>query len=218
MDLQQACPAECPVLFHRMMNPWVSGTDYDAATGATERLKAEDWTRLRLDQILTEAATYSGRIVVGSLFPGFEDWAKGFGQGLDRDVPRSEDLVQGQIDRFLTDGITAVQCGTWNDYPEGSQWEPTLQLPDDSEDAQELRWLTEGLARLYSESVVTAETTALKQSWLDYVGQTCADVDIEGAGSRPIAATVSAALTSAHHRSPVASRRKDTRTPTGAHT
>ena len=161
--------------------PWVGPSDWDSSTGATMRDRAEDWTRLRHDQVITEAASFTGRVVMGSLFPGFEDWARGFGQGLDRDIPRAEELVQGQVDRFLTDGITALQVGTWNDWPEGSQWEPRrvtsgslttkdgADPPSDiSAEGDELRWLTEQVARLYSETVTAAETDALVALWAAY--------------------------------------------------
>ena len=170
--------------------PWVGPNDWASATGATERLRAADWTRLRHDQVLTEAAAAGAdRVVVGSLVMGFEDWAKGFGQGLDRDIPRSEELVQGQIDRFLVDGISAIQCVTWNDYNEGSVWEPTvartqgLDIPRDADACDEIGWLTEGLGRLYIETVNSTETDALKQVWLDYQGRSCPAFDSTGTGN-----------------------------------
>lgn len=171
--------------------PWAGTEDWEVSVGNTMRARASDWTRRRHDQIITQAAAAGfDKVTVGSLFPGFEDFARGFGQGKDRDIPRDSELVGGQIDRFVVDGLFAVQCGTWNDYPEGTVWEPRLVSsgslttvsvtdPPSNTDAvgDELRWLTEGLAELYGETVDPDQTDALVAIWTAY-GQPrgCADL------------------------------------------
>jgi len=162
--------ATTPLAWADGIHPWSGNNEWALAVGGTTRAKSADWTAKRHDPWIAQLPSYPGRVVMGSVFPGFEDWAKGFGQDLDRDIPRSEDLVLGQFDYFgSAPGLTGYLAQTWNDFPEGSNWEPHVSTA-----AAELEWLTEGFASLFGESLVAAETAALRAMWTGYgVSRAC---------------------------------------------
>jgi hypothetical protein len=112
--------------------PWIETSAWDASTGATVYDRARDWTHRRMDSIVNRAGTYPGRVVWGGIAPGFDDYTRNWGAcDRDRVVPRDDRLIDGQFDvideyRAAGHAITGMMLETWDDWTEGSVFEPEV--------------------------------------------------------------------------------------------
>lgn len=146
------------------MYSWLNLAGYTDQTTGTVREKASEWVQDSMAPINVKIDTgsFPGRISLGNLSPGFWDWVKGWGNGdQTRYIPRGTATVLGQFDGYEVldgeghrpDGMVAV---TWNDYAEGSCWEPTT-----SDNGELLGLLTEQLAAWEGDTADESETEAL---------------------------------------------------------
>lgn len=147
--------------------PWISRDDYEAAAGSTVEAKAENWAQDALTEIAANVAdtgTYPGRIALANFTPGFWDYAKGFGSGEDRYIPRGSALISGQFTGYgeLAARPDGIVCVTWNDYAEGTVIEPTTE-----DNAETIGLLTEAIGAYVGDSVSADDTAALKAIWQD---------------------------------------------------
>jgi len=153
------------------MHPWIAYTEYTQTTGATERLHAEAWQLRAHANILLAQATHTGRVAIASLSPGFDDWVKDWGAGVERLIPRTEDTVLGQFDG-TDSSIDSFYIATWDSYFEGTTIEPLVTTK-----GAEMGWITEALGNRFSETVDAEKTQSLLNRWLDYgIARGCAEV------------------------------------------
>jgi hypothetical protein len=138
--------------------PWLQTGVWQQAQGDSVRARAVDWTARRHDGVLGALSRWPGRIVLGGVAPGFDDYTKNWGACTDRSIPRDPGVLDGQFDYFASarDGGGAIRglfLETWDDWTEGSQLEPSVE-----EGAGKLVHLKKLIASYYGETIDPADT------------------------------------------------------------
>ncbi|CAF1191619.1 unnamed protein product, partial [Didymodactylos carnosus] len=107
--------------------PWIN---YDAwsMTNSTLPLynRTIQWMNLMYSQLFISVNNYPGRAILGGLTPGFDDYTQGWGACTTRTIPRDTILLQAQFDYFKKQNINRMFLFTWDDYQEGSIFEPDI--------------------------------------------------------------------------------------------
>ena len=140
---------------------WISVDVYNSAAGAGVT-KAYNWQVAKMATVIAALGAHPGRVILNTMSPGFSDWTKQWGDGVEREIPRNKDLILGQAAGSWA-GAGGHYLATWDDWNEGSVFEPdALDL------GNPLRWITEALATLKSETYVETETQTLINLWVNY--------------------------------------------------
>lgn len=139
--------------------PWIGLATYALQTG-TDLAKAEGWATDLHETYLDALASYPGRTVLGNISNGFTDWTKQHGDGVEREIPRNADTIQGQFDGIIALRTASKEVGgfvfaIWDDWGEGNVWEPDVANTTDF-----IELLTTELAAYYSETVTPAHTAS----------------------------------------------------------
>lgn len=151
-----------------IISPWVDIPKYNSATGATEAIKSEAWTIAKHEGYLDAMSYYPGRAVFANILPGFDDWTKQWGDGVERVIPRSTGLIQGQFSgaaslRNSGKPVAGIHLLTWDDWAEGTQWEPTT-----TEGVVYIDRMTTEIANYYGEAISTGDTAAFTDVFNNY--------------------------------------------------
>ena len=156
------------------LHPFISYVEYTMTSGMFDFDHAMNWKLLAHKKLFEKVVNYDGRVVIGAISPGFDDWTKQWGDGVDRQIPRSKEVISGQIRAFKElrnqgKEVGGFMLSTWNDYTEGHQWEP------DSEDqGQLLGYLSEKIGSYNKEIIDPLETQRLRQAWINHgIKRTC---------------------------------------------
>lgn len=120
------------------------------------------WLKLVYGPILSSNIP-SGRIIMGGLTPGFNDFTQSWGACQPRSIPRQPDLIRAQLDYFSSNSIRHLFIYTWDDWTEGSQCEP-----DTTNGTQVLLFLRQSIASFYNIAQNTDDDTKLVSRWTNY--------------------------------------------------
>ena len=150
--------------FADAISPWVDIQNYQTQTGSNH-VKAREWAKDKHQPFFDVVGNYPGRVVFGNVLPGFDDWTKQWGDGVDRQIPRDVDTIEGQFTGLETlrsagDVVAGIMLATFDDWNEGTVWEPTV-----SEGVTILEKMTTEIADYKSETIVPADTTAWSSTW-----------------------------------------------------
>jgi hypothetical protein len=111
------------------MSPWINLT-WNNYSGATVRQHAFNWAAGLHGALHSAVATYSGRALFGAMTPGFDDFTMSWGQCLERQLPpgdpRDPEVLLGEFDYFKSVGMTGLVGQTWDDWTEGTNFEPDV--------------------------------------------------------------------------------------------
>jgi hypothetical protein len=111
--------------------PWVKPDAWPNTTGATVRAHAYNWAASLHEPLFTALPTYPGRVVFGGMTPGFDDYTMSWGGCMERQLPpgnpRDPNLLAGEFDYFKAKGVRGLVGETWDDWTEGSHFEPDVQ-------------------------------------------------------------------------------------------
>jgi hypothetical protein len=142
--------------------PWVDpGYAWPHTSGPSVYEHARAYAALQHDPLL--AAVPPGRVVFGGVAPGFDDFTMGWGACVQRQIPRDLDLLRGTIDYLASQSIKGVMLTTWDDWTEGSFFEPSVE-----EGTSKLVTLRQKLADLYGEPQDPTGDAALDARWRSY--------------------------------------------------
>jgi hypothetical protein len=177
--------------------PWLNLGVWGSATGADLHARAVDYATKLHAALLGAVAQYPGRVVFGGVNPGFDDFTEGWGQCTMREMPRDPALLAGQLDWLASQHIEHVMLETWDDWTEGSEFEP-----DVTDGPAKLLELRAGLGALFGEAADPAGDHALAQRWNGYgqarnccfVDHTCPDGGV--AAPPPVAVACSGSVAS----------------------
>jgi hypothetical protein len=148
------------------LSPWVNLGLWGGATGATTHDRAVDYARQMHAKLLAQVAGFPGRVMLGGVAPGFDDYTLNWGACQPREIPRDPAVLQGQMDYLAqlgTSGSYAVKgvvFDTWDDWTEGTEFEP-----DVVEGTTKLVQTRQLLGALYGETVDPAGDQALDARW-----------------------------------------------------
>jgi hypothetical protein len=120
------------------------------------------WLKLVYGPILSSNIS-SGRVIMGGLAPGFDDFTKSWGACQIRTIPRHYDVIQAQLDYFASNSIRQLFIYTWDDWTEGSHFEP-----DVTNGTQFLLFLRRSITSFYSEIQNTDGDSKLVSRWTTY--------------------------------------------------
>ncbi|HEY6908721.1 MAG TPA: carboxypeptidase regulatory-like domain-containing protein [Myxococcales bacterium] len=143
--------------------PWISLGAWSSATGATTHDKAVNYAGAITNSIVSAAAAQQGRVAFGGVSPGFDDYTHDWGACVTRLIPRDTEFVRGQFDYLKTNGFKGVVMETWDDWTEGSEWEP-----DTGSGTSFIVSLRDNLANLYGEVADAAGDQRLANRWSGY--------------------------------------------------
>ena len=160
--------------------PWIELGAWDASTSVPVRSLAASYAQNIHQGALTAVATHPGRVVFAGLHPGFNDFTEDWGACTERTIPhvgqgagpRDLDFLEGMFDwAVATGGFQGVLLATWDDWTEGSAFEP-----DVTDGPERLVRLRNRLGELHEEAADPAGETRLRDRWTGY-GQArgCAD-------------------------------------------
>ncbi|CAF2419199.1 unnamed protein product [Rotaria sp. Silwood2] len=120
------------------------------------------WLKLVYDPILSSNIS-SGRIIMGGLTVGFNDFTQSWGACQQRTIPRNPDLIRAQLDYFSSHSVRHLFIYTWDDWTEGSQFEPDI-----TNGAQTLLFLRQSIASFYGDTQDTDGDNKLVSRWINY--------------------------------------------------
>lgn len=106
--------------------PWMNLGHWSAATGATVHDRAVAWQEAELGPLLAALPSYPGRVVFGSVTPGFDDYTMDWGACSAREIPRDPQLMAGQMEVNGKHGLKGLVAETWDDWTEGHELEPDV--------------------------------------------------------------------------------------------
>ena len=104
--------------------PWI---DLVAWSLTDARLSLYNRTLAWLDLVygpLLSSVLPAGQLLFGGLTAGFDDFTQSWGSCQTRQIPRRADVIRAQLDYFARHSIGHLFVFTWDDWTEGSQFEP----------------------------------------------------------------------------------------------
>jgi hypothetical protein len=148
------------------ISPWVQ-LDWSATSGPTVRAHAQAWTAGMHDPLYGAAGSYPGRVVFGAATPGFDDYTEDWGGCTERQLPtgdpRDPQVLLGEFDYFHEKGTTGLIMETWDDWTEGSEFEP-----DVAGGTSTLVSLRQQLGALYGEAADPTGDQRLTDRWTSF--------------------------------------------------
>jgi hypothetical protein len=120
------------------------------------------WLKLFYGPILSSNIP-SGRVIIGGLAPGFDDFTQSWGACQPRTIPRHYDVIRAQLDFFSLHSIRQLFIYTWDDWTEGSQFEPDVR-----NGTKFLLLLRQSIASFYGEAQNIDGDAKLVSRWSKY--------------------------------------------------
>jgi hypothetical protein len=111
--------------------PWVNlGLWKNTSTISDTHDRAVKWSDSLHTQIKNALAQNPGRVLVGGVTPGFDDYTQNWGACEQRQIPRDPALLTGQFDYLKSIkqevDLRALFFETWDDWTEGTEFEPDI--------------------------------------------------------------------------------------------
>jgi hypothetical protein len=146
--------------------PWVQ-LDWNNYSGTNVRSHAQAWAAGEHDPLFNAVASYPGRAAFGGIAPGFDDYTEDWGACTERQLPpgdaRDPALLQGEFDYLITKSAKGMILETWDDWTEGSEFEPDVEGG-----STVLVALRDNLGTLFGEPADPAGDTRLADRWSSY--------------------------------------------------
>jgi hypothetical protein len=166
------------------ISPWIQ-LDWASTSGSTVRAHAQAWAAGMHDPLYAAVGQYPGRVVFGAATPGFDDYTENWGGCTERQLPagdpRDPQVLLGEFDYFHAKGTTGLIMETWDDWTEGSEFEP-----DVAGGTSVLVSLRQQLGALYGEAADPAGDKRLSDRWTSFgQARNCAG---GSAGTSPVVA------------------------------
>jgi hypothetical protein len=137
------------------ISPWIDLSAWGSTSGSTVRAHAAEYAASIHAEL--EGGVPAGHVVLGGIGPGFDDFTNGWSLCKTREIPslpeaspRDPGVLDGMIDYLQTKGTKGVILETWDDWTEGSFFEPSV-----TEGTSKLEQLQARLGDLYGEPVAS---------------------------------------------------------------
>ncbi|CAF3308862.1 unnamed protein product [Rotaria socialis] len=163
LDFYTICTTPSLLSMFDGVAPWIDLVAWSMTNSALPLYnRTLSWLNLVYDPILSSNIS-SGRIIMGGLTPGFDDFTQSWGACQPRNIPRHPDLMRAQLDYFSSNSIQHLFIYTWDDWTEGSQCEP-----DVTNGTQILLLLRQSITSFYGATQNTKGDTMLNSRWVNY--------------------------------------------------
>jgi hypothetical protein len=163
LDFYTVCTTPSFLTVFDAVAPWI---DLVAWSMTNSSLPLYDrtlaWLKLVYDPIVSSTIP-SGRVIMGGFAPGFDDFTKSWGACQIRTIPRHYDVMRAQLDYFSNNSIQQLFVYTWDDWTEGSQFEP-----DTTNGTTLLLLLRQSIASFYGEAQDIDGDAKLVSRWVNY--------------------------------------------------
>jgi hypothetical protein len=110
--------------------PWIQ-LDWANSSGATVRAHAAAWAAGEHDALFAALGANPGRVALGGVTPGFDDFTMNWGACQERQLPpgdpRDPAVLQGEFDYLAGRSAKGLIFETWDDWTEGSEFEPDVE-------------------------------------------------------------------------------------------
>jgi MYXO-CTERM domain-containing protein len=152
--------------------PWIELGAWDPSTSEPVRSLAASYAQSIHQGALSAVSGHPGRVVFAGLHPGFNDFTEDWGACSERTIPhvgqgagpRDLDFLEGMFDwAVATGGLQGALLATWDDWTEGSYFEPDL-----TDGPERLVRLRNRLGELYGEAADPPGESRLRNRWTDY--------------------------------------------------
>ena len=144
------------------------------------------WLELVYGPILSSNIS-SGRLVLGGLTTGFDDYTQSWGACQTRTIPRHADLIRAQFDYFTAHQIRHLFVYTWDDWTEGSQFEP-----DTTNGTAFLLLLRRSIASFYQQTQNIDGDRKLVSRWTNYPQlRNCTQIHVTSVPTTDISCSIS---------------------------
>ena len=163
LDFYTICTTPSLLSVFDSVAPWV---DLVAWSMTDSRLSLYNRTYAWLDLVygpLLRSGLPPGRVLFGGLIPGFDDFTQSWGSCQPRTIPREADLIRAQLDYFSLHSIRHVFVYTWDDWTEGSHFEP-----DTRNGSSMLLQLRQSLTSFYRQTPNIDGDDKLVSRWKNY--------------------------------------------------
>jgi MYXO-CTERM domain-containing protein len=148
--------------------PWVNlGMWENTSTIGDLHDRAVKWTETEHAQIKNALASNPGRVLIGGIAGGFDDYTQNWGACQERVIPRDPAVLTGQFDYLKSIrqevDLRGLFFQTWDDWTEGSEFEP-----DVVEGTQKLVQTRQLIGDLFGEPADPAGDQALDDAWMSF--------------------------------------------------
>jgi len=143
--------------------PWVNVGIWASVTGATVYDRAYNWITDEHQKLLSEVKNFHGRVVLGGVAPGFDDYTKEWGKCVTRYIPRDPTLLDAIFDFLKANNIKGLVMETWDDWTEGTHFEPDVEGGPSL-----LLHLRQNIGKLFNETPDPTGDTRLVNRWNNY--------------------------------------------------
>ncbi|HEY2031041.1 MAG TPA: carboxypeptidase regulatory-like domain-containing protein [Myxococcales bacterium] len=149
--------------------PWVNLGQWTSTSGATVYDHATAWVTKEHSNLFAAVGNFPGRVVFGGVAPGFDDYTKDWGACSERVLPtppdaaRDANVLTAEFDFLKAKGVKGVVMETWDDWTEGSEFEPDVAAGTTT-----LIHLRQSLGNLYGEAADPTGDNTLSTRWTSY--------------------------------------------------
>jgi hypothetical protein len=163
LDFYTVCTTSSLLSVFDAVAPWIDFAAWSLTSSSLPLYnRTIAWLKLVYDPILLSNIS-SGRVIMGGLAPGFNDFTQSWGACQVRTIPRHYDVIRGQLDYFASNSIRQLFIYTWDDWTEGSQFDP-----DTTNGTQFLLLLRQSITSFYGEAQNTDGDSKLVSRWTNY--------------------------------------------------
>ncbi len=151
------------------------------------------WLKLVYDPIVSSNIP-SGRVIMGGFAPGFNDFTESWGACQIRTIPRHDDVMLAQLDYFSNHSIRHLLIDTWDDWTEGSQFEPDIM-----NGTTFLLRLRQLITSFYGETQNPDGDAKLVSRWVNYPQlRNCTHINVTSVPTIDISCLISANSQASH--------------------
>lgn len=157
-----SAPGSVPTFFEVFdaLSPW---TDADYSLVNPTYAQALSWATSKHSTYVKDVKSFSGRVAVGSVIAGFDDYTEDWGNNKPRVMPRNTVLIEAATDYLKSAKLNITFMPTWDDWTEGTHFEP-----DTIDGTKMLVALKQGLGKLHGEAPDPTGDAALNARWVSY--------------------------------------------------
>ena len=162
LDFYTVCTTPSLLSVFDAVAPWIDLVAWSMTSSSLPLYnRTLAWLELVYGPILSTIP--AGRVIMGGLSPGFDDYTQSWGACQTRTIPRHSDLMRAQMDYFAAHSIRQLFVYTWDDWTEGSQFEP-----DVNNGTTFLLLLRQLITSFYNEIQNTDGDAKLVSRWINY--------------------------------------------------
>ncbi len=163
LDFYTVCTTPSLLTVFDAVAPWVDLVAWSMTNSSLPLYnRTLAWLEIVYGPILSSNIS-PGRVIMGGFSPGFDDFTQSWGACQQRTIPRHYDVMRAQLDYFTSHSIRQLFIYTWDDWTEGSQFEPDVM-----NGTTFLLLLRQSIASFYGEAQSSDGDAKLVSRWSNY--------------------------------------------------